>query len=699
MKSHYLFLTFLLVFLFNLINAQKPLNLVPNPSFENNGPPHNLNCFSFITLSLKDWKDECNGCAPNTPEWRDLARDLTNNAINCAVCLKNGQEPFPNPFFDNMCIRVGKDLDNPFGEFIYAKLINKLEVNKKYKIRIVGNSLFGSEPEMGALSIHLTQDEIDWWQSSHVSENMANILIAEHPYNLLCKAKAFEEIVLIDKPDLEKIVIQARENFFHFDRVELYEYCTEELIRQNRLYKHESELEEAGIIKAGAVVNNVQSGEVKLLNESITKYKAEKEVKLTEGFIVNRGADFHAKIAPCGTDCPTTNLPLTKEFVICGNNCIPLSSNIIARDLTLTWTSQIPQNIAYLSSINILNPIFCPPQTNENGIYEYELEIRNNCNELTKIKIIVKHFPNPAPPPVINILNSNLPSKPNYPLINVGTNPYLEYLSFDILDCQGQLLNSYSYLPNSGINPGNPFNFLLEDFFDPCKCYKIRIRTKNYCNENVAELILNWDRESSPTNINLANIVICDENGKRLLCLSAKGVKQVNFDIYDRWGGSKLNTTLDYNNDPFCFEIPNSWTSGTYFYIIKLIGCDGSIITYHGSILVPDCEGQLNLGTEDFYLDSVLTSNNDSLHFEIIDNPVSTQSKVKYYLSNSGTVSIKLLDKNFELKAVLLNNTLQASGNHELPINTSNLPNGLYYCSIEFQGSKSIKAYKIILKN
>jgi hypothetical protein len=27
------------------------------------------------------------------------------------------------------------------------------------------------------------------------------------------------------------------------------------------------------------------------------------------------------------------------------------------------------------------------------------------------------------------------------------------------------------------------------------------------------------------------------------------------------------------------------------------------------------------------------------------------------------------------------------------------LPNGLYYCSIEFQGSKSIKAYKIILKN
>jgi hypothetical protein len=254
-------------------------------------------------------------------------------------------------------------------------------------------------------------------------------------------------------------------------------------------------------------------------------------------------------------------------------------------------------------------------------------------------------------------------------------------------------------LPNSGINPGNPFNFLLEDFFDPCKCYKIRIRTKNYCNENVAELILNWDRESSPTNINLANIVICDENGKRLLCLSAKGVKQVNFDIYDRWGGSKLNTTLDYNNDPFCFEIPNSWTSGTYFYIIKLIGCDGSIITYHGSILVPDCEGQLNLGTEDFYLDSVLTSNNDSLHFEIIDNPVSTQSKVKYYLSNSGTVSIKLLDKNFELKAVLLNNTLQASGNHELPINTSNLPNGLYYCSIEFQGSKSIKAYKIILKN
>jgi hypothetical protein len=681
-----------LFFILNQLNlkSQNPLNLVPNPSFEFGS--RTIDKCNYRTIGLFNWSYDCGGCGwDNSPDWKDLSFDLTDGF--CGVC--NGQI-LNIPFYDSKCIMVGKDIHTPDGEYLFAFLSQDLILNKKYKLRILGISQNSPFFQQSSLSVHFTKSTPFWWHSVNVPNNMTNVFTLSHTSQNNCKAKVFENIILIEKANLGQIVLQANENFFFFDRVELYEYCTEELIRQNRLYKHESELEEAGIIKAGAVVNNVQSGEVKLLNESITKYKAEKEVKLTEGFIVNRGADFHAKIAPCGTDCPTTNLPLTKEFVICGNNCIPLSSNIIARDLTLTWTSQIPQNIAYLSSINILNPIFCPPQTNENGIYEYELEIRNNCNELTKIKIIVKHFPNPAPPPVINILNSNLPSKPNYPLISVGTNPYLEYLSFDILDCQGQLLNSYSYLPNSGINPGNPFNFLLEDFFDPCKCYKIRIRTKNYCNENVAELILNWDRESTPTNINLSNIVICKE-GKRYLCLSAKGVKQVNFDIYDRWDRRRINVTLNYDNDPFCIEIPNEWTDGTYAYIISLIGCDGSIQTFNGFFSVIDCPDQItgNGETGDFR-----TNYNefDSISIDVLPNPILTESKVHYFISDTGMVSIKLLDRNFELVALLQNNTTKYPGYHEFPLSTATLPNGLYFCLIEFQGSQFKKAYKILLK-
>jgi hypothetical protein len=60
-----------------------------------------------------------------------------------------------------------------------------------------------------------------------------------------------------------------------------------------------------------------------MLDGSITTYKASKEVKLTEGFYVNRGADFTAKISPYGQDCPITNIDYStlKPFHSLINHC------------------------------------------------------------------------------------------------------------------------------------------------------------------------------------------------------------------------------------------------------------------------------------------------------------------------------------------------------------------------------------------
>jgi hypothetical protein len=157
-----------------------------------------------------------------------------------------------------------------------------------------------------SLAVHLTESDDKWYQNPN---SMKNAMYATHFTQGVCSAKAFEHIIQVNKSNLKQIVLQANHNFFYVDRVELYEYCTELLTRQGRYYKFDRELEEAETIIAGSVINNTPAmGDVAMLDGSITTYKASKEVKLTEGFYVNRGADFTAKIAPCGQDCPTTNI-------------------------------------------------------------------------------------------------------------------------------------------------------------------------------------------------------------------------------------------------------------------------------------------------------------------------------------------------------------------------------------------------------
>jgi hypothetical protein len=272
MKNHFVKL-FVLTFLSSVALAQLPVNLVPNPSFENGVHPTKRSCFAYMT-SLENWKAVCpnsGGCS-NTPEWRDLNRETIENPT-CAICF-GGFVYGNNPFLDTKCILVGKDSYNPNGEHLYVTLYNELEIGRKYKIRLLGMSSLGYPSS--ALAVHLTESDDKWYQNPN---SMKNVMYATHFTQGVCSAKAFEHIIQVNKSNLKQIVLEANHNFFYVDRVELYEYCTELLTRQGRYYKFDRELEEAETIIAGSVINNTPAmGEVAMLDGSITTYKASKEV-------------------------------------------------------------------------------------------------------------------------------------------------------------------------------------------------------------------------------------------------------------------------------------------------------------------------------------------------------------------------------------------------------------------------------------
>ncbi len=737
MKPIHLKLLILCLILGNRILGQLPENLVPNPSLElGSGTPG----YKRIEGQIFDWSEAYPSDIKNAVQrllgMEDDYSVLWWDKFSYASFYNTTEIYKVSPtYFINRFIELKKG--------IKVKLVSNksLEKNKTYILRMkMKCGPNGTLPEFYNV-VHFTQKS-DWTSNSSnkklewaaiSGKNLYTGLWVKnyHDFNIdIVNWFVVETIFKVpnnsdyDGNILKNLIIVPWKNSSSssggnilLDDIELYEYCTELVVRENRDYYLGKELEEANLIIAGETngLKPVTLHKRDTIDEygfvadelgvpnwyhqywpKIT-YKAGEQVWLKPGFTVERSAEFHAKIAPCGKNCTSPEKYFLNEYIICGNNCIQLATNVVSRNLQITWTSQTPANLSYLSSTNILNPIFCPPNTNEIGTYEYEVEIRNECNELSKKKIRIKHFPNPTPNPIINILSSNLNTKPLYPEIKLETDEYLEYLTFDILNCQGTLVKSYQFAPQNGITPGLPFTFLMSELIDPCECYKIRIRSKNFCNENIEETILNWNQETSPKNISLSNVTVC-KNGKRMLCFSAKGVRSVNFNLFNRWGTTVMNILKSYSTNPFCIQIPSNLSNGTYYYIIEFIGCDGTKQTYTSSVEILNCGEQL-VGDNDSLSNSNNLTINDSLGLDVLPNPILPESKILYFIADTGIVSIKLLDRNFELVTMLQDNVHKNPGHYELPLSTANLANGLYYCLVEFNGKRFLKTYKLILKN
>lgn len=584
----------------------------------------------------------------------------------------------------------------PYGEYILTDLNTILENNKKYKIRVIGQGAMSQVLNLTAVfEVHLTVSNDQWHHPHNLNNNMMSTMYGTYE-EFACKPKSFEHVFNVNKENLKQIVLQANNSGFFIDRVELYEYCTSLLTRQGRIYKFDRELEEAGTIIAGSVINNAPAmGDVDMLDGSVTIYKASTEVKLTEGFYINRGADFTAKIAPCGKDCPTTDVNIPTEYVLCNSDCIDLTTGSVSRGLTINWTAQDQQNLTYLSSVNVLNPVFCPP-SGTSGVYEYDVVIQNGCGETTTKRVTIKYFGTSVPNPSIQVVSSNLATLPTYPSISVASTEYTEYITFDVMDCNGNVLHTQTFNFFNQQMPPAPAQFSCANFVDPCGCYKIRIRHKNYCNATIAEQIIDWNRQQSLSNLFFPNIITC-KDGKRYLCFDGKGIKRFELQIFNRWGQSMLVLNQEYSQDPYCIEIPSNWSSGVYYYIVKFIGCDGSTITLNGSITVVYCDDNMLLQLNEPYIDStdVLNETSDSLKLIISPNPAFNEVTMNFTIPKPGRVNIKILDNALNEIFEVQSMQYASSGAYQITTNITNLPRGINYCLLEFISDETKRIYKL----
>lgn len=666
----------ILVLLFSTISmAQLPANLVNNYSFEESIGDMSTrpSCAgSFVRYRPDYWEVyDVGSCQVCSPDYRSFNQDRLNHCYQCA-------DKTNNPFQDDKFILI--TYESPAYEYILTELNQPLQVGKKYKFRIQAtgtpNEWFGA---------HLASKGGSNW-FSHQNDNMMNFFVGgipSLPTYETCKVRVYENIVDVNKSDLKFLIIEAQGRTsvfpdFLIDKVEFYEYCSDVLIRSNREYWYESELEEANNIVAGANVNVTWPGDIVMIDGSVTTFKAATEVSLVSGFNVDRGADFTAKIGHCGSDCPTTNTPFPEKYYLCSNECIKLGAFSI-RGLTYEWTSTNPTFLNLLSSKNTSSPTFCPGNS-EPGTYKYTVKIRNNCGEMTEKTIYVHYYPNSNPNPDFTIVNTNLDTKPIYPSIEITPGLNTEKISVDVVDCDGNLILSKSYFSGIDFSSAENIHWLLDTYLSPCNCYKIRIRSKNFCQETIKEEILDWNRIKQPTDVNLPTLSYC-QDGKRWICISGEGIDRAEFTFFNRYGTSLNTSTHTINANPFCFQIPdgNKLPDGTYFLTVKLWGCDGTEVVFdRTTVFFPTCTSL----TDNPDTSSSAEIRMDSLRLTVSPNPLQHINQINYHVPKNGHITIKVLNPNFECIKTIVDSD-HITGDYVTQFSSDNLLLGINYILLE----------------
>ncbi|MCU0422134.1 MAG: hypothetical protein MUC81_04915 [Bacteroidia bacterium] len=687
--------TIAILFISEHVYTQTPSNLINNFSFEESN--NNLNTRdtcerSFVYHRPLYWQVyDYVGCVVCTPDYISFNQDKLSY---CYTCINKNQ----NPFQDDKHIFLY--FNNPSKEYVLTTLNEKLQSGKKYKFRIQAT---GSPNEY--FYGHLTKKGGADWQSSQ-NDNMMNFFsgtIPSTPIKEECKVKVYEQVVDVNKNDLNFLVLQVNGEKntyqeFRLDRVELYEYCTESIIRTNREYRYEAELEEAKYISAGEIVNTTNTGNIQMLEGSITTFKGEKEITLVSGFNVNRGADFTAMIGRCGSSCPSSDVELTENYYLCSNSCINIGSHSI-RGLTYEWSSLNPLNISLLSSVDKSSIIFCPGNTSS-GTYIYTIKIRNKCGDITEKTIYVHYYPNAIPNPDFTVVNNNLLTNPIYPWIEIKPILNSEKVTVDVMDCEGNLLDTKTYLSGIEFSDGENIVWSLNTFLTPCNCYKIRIRSKNFCSQVIKEEILNWNRIKQPTNISLPTLSFC-KDGKRWICVTGDGINKAEFIFFNRYGTEVSSVSHTFNSNPFCFEIPNAniLPDGTYFMTTKIWGCDGTQVQYdRTSIFFPSCDNIDEVSNpSDNALNNLQTDPFDSVYAIISPNPLSYHNQIKYHVPQSGRIIIKVLNSNFENIFTVIDKKHDV-GDYLVDFKNNNILEGVNYIYIELLTNYSYqkKVYRVI---
>jgi len=77
-------------------------------------------------------------------------------------------------------------------------------------------------------------------------------------------------------------------------------------------------------------------------------------------------------------------------------------------------------------------------------------------------------------------------------------------------------------------------------------------------------------------------------------------------------------------------------------------------------------------------------------------NPFNPNTRIQFDLARDGRVSLNVYDVNGREAAVLLNNESLGAGTHLLEFNGADLPSGVYFCRLAFQGQQVTRKMMLI---
>jgi hypothetical protein len=606
---------FLIIFLMMTVysvNAQYPPNYVPNPGFEsgnggrepdcaNNKDNEWVNSPKDMHHYLQDWYTADNDVGGIvwagsltgvlcSPDWiGPTCIDGTVGLVSRCTFM-HGSTAYATSRF----VGMSYDGDPDYDEGIRVDLNWNLAGDKTYVLRM--KMMDNGTNSNGGLRVHFTKWAKHW--DSEKNDNTrfmdaANVgLSPDWGMGEDCKWYTVEKVFTVPsdkKDDLANMVLKVNSssgNYTMVDDIELYEYCSSSIIRQKRDYSFYGEREEGRNIFAGANVdNNFPMGDVNMYNQSIVTYKANNEVLLMPGVNIERGANFTAKIAPCGRECPLLEVNGPESFNLCNGLGYMEIGYPKGYHQSYYWTADNSAHLAYLSSTNISNPIFTAPSNVVEGTIKYYLHISNSCGESKVIPVFVRFSRLTDSNPIFTLSNKNISNVDN-PSFTINPGPNTETVIVEVLKCNGEILSSKTY--RDGVDFTSTIAWNFNGIVNPCGCYQIRVKSKNYCFNNWHEELHTWTKPANFGNFFIPNVTICEDE-KRLLCISATGTGSVHVDVKNRWGNNVHNETKSYESDPLCFELSSDLPTGTYYAIVKFTDCNGNIHEETTTITILNC--------------------------------------------------------------------------------------------------------------
>lgn len=286
------------------------VNLIPNPGFENEKPNRSPMCLysalsgsNFRTLEddIEHWINARTISGQNknsSPDWMDL------------TCSKPCCIFYPSRFVSL------EDKGGDFQDAIRTNLLNQMDINKTYvfKISYVWVPYKNSQPLPSAARIKVNLTKYDRFWNSNNSGNVKLQFDMFPPYYL--SGGWVQHFVILDGyflnifgnifNDLNNITLDCSEGAAYIDYVELSENCPNPLLIENhQFYNNVNEIpyKAASILKAGYDVGNpLPNGNVVVNSFAKAKFKAESQIILEPGFIVEEGADFETIFEPCNSN-------------------------------------------------------------------------------------------------------------------------------------------------------------------------------------------------------------------------------------------------------------------------------------------------------------------------------------------------------------------------------------------------------------